>query len=63
MKIERHSAKVILDNGYYWTTEINGTIEDIKGYYLNKDWNVSTVEDETAGKTIYSKCVAVEFLS
>jgi L-ascorbate metabolism protein UlaG (beta-lactamase superfamily) len=63
MKLERHTAKVILKNGNSWLTAINGTIEEIKEYYLNRPWNVSTVEDETAGITIYSKCVAVEILS
>ena len=56
MQTERHSAKVILESGNSWLTTINGTIEEIKAYYIGKKWNMSTVEEETNGITRYELC-------
>lgn len=63
MNTERHSAKVILESGNSFNTTMNASKEDIKQYYLGKLWNMSTVEEETAGITKYDKCIDVVFLS
>ena len=53
--MEKHTIKVIFENGDYFYTKINGTQEEIEKYYLGKYFNVGTVNDNI------QKCVRVEF--
>ena len=39
-------AIVTLENGYSWKTRINGTIESIKKYFLNKEWDCEPFPSE-----------------
>lgn len=48
------SAKVTFENGDSFTTSINGTTESITKYYLNKVFNIGSVEDNL------QRCIKVE---
>jgi hypothetical protein len=37
--------KVIFADGNYLFTSINGTVEEIRAYYLGKFFNIGTIED------------------
>lgn len=54
---KKRSIKVTFDNGDTINTEINGTEETIKKYYIGKTFNLGTDEDEKK-----TKAVKVEFL-
>ena len=55
--IERHSVNVILENGNSFSTWINGTIEEIKKYYIGHKWDVGNVETED-----FQLCNKIEFI-
>lgn len=55
-KSEAHLVRVHFSNGDSFVTPINGTIEDIEQYYLNKWFNTGSVNDNI------QCCVKVEFL-
>lgn len=55
--IERHVVKVTFANGDHLTTSINGTEEEIRKYYLGKEFNIGDGEEDDV-----QKAVAVEFL-
>lgn len=50
-------VKVLFGNGDYFFTEVNGTVSEIRNYYVGTTFNLGTVNDDL------QKCVAVEFLS
>lgn len=51
----KHVVKVVLANGDYWYTKVNGTKEEIEKYYVGTTFNVGVVTDDM------QKCVRVEF--
>lgn len=51
----KHIVKVVLANGDYWYTRVNGTKEEIEKYYIGTTFNVGTDMDNM------QKCVRVEF--
>jgi spore germination protein YaaH len=55
--LERHSVKVLLENGNSFSTWINGTIEEIKKYYIGHKWDIGEVETED-----FQLCNKVEFI-
>jgi hypothetical protein len=56
-KPERWDIRVTWSNGDTTRTEINGSIDEIRAYYLGKTFNIGTVEDKMV------KAVAVKFLT
>ena len=50
------AVRVIMENGDYFCTAINGTKDEVRNYYIGKIFNVGFVHDNL------QKCVAVEFL-
>jgi hypothetical protein len=50
------AVKVLFGNGDHFTTNINGTDEEIKAYYLGKWFNLGNVEDNM------QQCVNVEII-
>ena len=55
--IERHSVNVLLEGGNSFSTWINGTIEEIKKYYVGHKWDIGNVETED-----FRLCEKVEFI-
>lgn len=55
--IERHCVNVIVKGENSWLTSINGTIEEIKKYYVGHKWDVGNVETED-----FRLCEKVEFI-
>lgn len=55
--IERHSVNVILEGENSFSTWINGTVEEIKKYYVGHKWDVGNVETED-----FRLCERVEFI-
>lgn len=52
----RHAVKVNFDNGDNLETEINGTYESIRQYYLGKTFNLGNGEND-----LMAKCVSISF--
>ncbi|UKI53164.1 MAG: hypothetical protein L6V86_08755 [Treponema sp.] len=50
------TVRVFFKNGDFLITRINGTKEQIEQYYLNKTFNIGTVNDNV------QKCIKIEFL-
>lgn len=63
MKTERHTAKVILESGNYFITAINGTIEDIKEYYIGQKWDMASGYEVEQGIERYELCTECIILS
>jgi hypothetical protein len=55
--LERHSAKVILESGNSFITAINGTIEEVKAYYIGQRWDMADGYEIEQGIERYEKCV------
>lgn len=53
----RHSVRVTYGNGDSVTTEINGTEEEIRDYYIGRTFNVGIGPDDNL-----QRAVAVEFI-
>lgn len=49
-------VRIFFENGDSAITMINGTTEQIEQYYLNKTFNIGTVNDNM------QKCIRIEFL-
>lgn len=49
-------VRIFFENGDSAITMINGTKEQIEQYYLNKTFNIGTVNDNV------QKCIKIEFL-
>lgn len=54
---ERHVVKVIFANGNSMNTWFNGTVEEIKDFYIGNIFNLGVVEDDL------QKAIDVEFLN
>lgn len=54
--MERHIVKAYFEDGDYVVTPVNGTVESIEQYYLNKYFNLGTVSDNM------QRCIRLEFL-
>lgn len=50
------AVRVYFDDGDSLLTEINGTVEQIEQYFLNKTFNIGCAEDKM------KKCTRIEFL-
>lgn len=50
-----HKIKVVLENGDFFHTKVNGTKEEIEKYYVGTTFNVGVITDDM------QKCVRVEF--
>jgi hypothetical protein len=54
-------VKVTTKSGNYWTTEINGTIDEVTNYFINYT-RFYVTEDQVTGKEIRDLIVKVEQL-
>jgi hypothetical protein len=53
----RKTVKVIFENGGSLVTDINGTVEEIREYYLNNYFNVPGIPDNDTGPLTKGKTV------
>lgn len=53
----RHSVKVTFANGHTIKTEINGTVEEVRRYYINQMFNIGT-----GGNDNMQKCTRIDFI-
>lgn len=54
--MERHIIKVFFENGDSFITGINGTVKEIKSYYIGNIFNIGCVDDNL------QKAIKVDFL-
>lgn len=52
IEVKRRAVKVTTADGGHWNTEINGTIPDIREYYLGQYFDVGSGDKERMAKVV-----------
>jgi|31_taG_2_1085359.scaffolds.fasta_scaffold14059_2 hypothetical protein len=55
--LQRQTVKVYFDNGYNFTSIVNGDNETIENYYLNQYFNLGNGEND-----LMAKCIKIEYI-
>lgn len=56
-KVSLNSYKIICENGDYWTTSFNGSLEDAKKYFLNTYKVYENFETGEENKTLINQVI------